>query len=158
MPTILKTTYIERWPTNVYSPAETSLSSISVNPTTNPTFLEHLRRHLRLNMSKHCVHEFPFHLHPRHISSLLGLPPHFQPATISKPELCPYFGWSMLPHQHVLSSCTSPPRQASPALFMPPSSPSWTTDWSSWLQCCTYQSNNYTVIKNSKSPDSFSRV
>ena len=111
--------------------------------------------HLRLNMSKHCVHEFPFHLQSRHISSLLGLLPPFSTCYhIKNLDFALYFCWSMLPHQHVLSSCTSPPCRSFSALFMPPSSPSWTTDWSSWLQCCTYQSNNYTVIENSESPGS----
>lgn len=87
-----------------------------------------------------------------------GSPFHvFNPLPYQKPGLCP---WLLLLTNATSSTClkfmyiSSPLKLLCTTLFMPPSSPSWTTDWSSCLQCCTHQSNTYTVIENSESPDS----
>lgn len=106
----------------------------------------------------HCVHEFPFYLQPRHISSLLGLLLTFSTCYRIKnlDFALDFFCWSMLPHQYVFKFMyfSSPSKLLHTTLFMPPSSPSWTTDWSACFQCCTHQSNTYTVFENSESPDS----
>ena len=120
MPTILKTTYIQMTHKCIFSSGDFSEFYIW-SPTTNSTYLEHLRRYLRLNMSKHCVHEFPFHLQLRHISSLLVLLSTFSTRYhIKNLDFALDFScWSMLPHQHVLSSCTSPSRRSFSALLCP---------------------------------------
>lgn len=67
-------------------PAQTSLSSRSVNPITDLTYLEHIKRWLKLSMCKHCITDFPSstldhakHLHPSWVSF-----PASQPVATSK--------------------------------------------------------------------------
>lgn len=128
--------------------------------------LEHLKRYLRLSMSKHHSHDFPL-LHPRPwqtSSTLLGLFPTFSTRCQKKKKnhktgLCSWLlppinhhQLSILPHQHFLSSFSSlflvPPNPHT-VLFMPSPSLSWSTDWSSCLQA--YHFNTiYIVLKIQK--------
>ena len=108
MPIILKNTYIQMTHKCIFSSGD--FSEFYICKSNHQFNISWTSLKTPQTQHVHCVHEFPFYLQPWHISSLLGLLLTFSTCYhIKSLDFALDFCWSMLPHQHVLSSCTSPP-------------------------------------------------